>query len=628
MDDPNKIDPALDEQTESLLATAVDVGTDFIPVVGEAKGIYDTYNSVSEGDYVGAGINAAATLLGVVPVVGDTAARALKTATSGIRKSPVNAQMSRAEYDATWKQFDEAETPEEWQKQVKSYVKNDRTVDPVVRTPELEESAKKLVDGDITRQEHLANIEQYKPVTAWDSLPREPSDKSLIFSLKPNQRADGNFVLDTSTAKSFGVSESALSKGDKFNGRLDIPAYKDYDTWIVAGTSKADKGTTYAKAVHYEGKDGKPVKFLASQKMGERIGQGIADKTGYATVSGWVKNLDADSIRKSAGELVDSPEWTQVGFDPRRQGAFYTRSGDNVGAAVKEADEVIQVGPLIYAKEAKIDPDYSGFSNGGFMTNYNRGGIVDKIDREEKVQAEASVEDKRVEQEVEDEMTSIINTPQQASGPDDELSTKVPEQEEEEILEGDPKRPAMISMFHGGLALPDNIIGFDPVSGNPIPVGSSPENVRDDIPAALSVGEYVVPNDVVRWHGLRTYMEMHEEAKMGLMMMQSIDQIKNAPGDGYDDYAEGCGDPNCPVCSMDMGCGQEDCETCGEDCQSDSQEMSKMVDYPEHTVVEEEYQMDEEPSEGVEEYATATVGQDTLTDQEVMMIFGNGRNLH
>jgi hypothetical protein len=123
-------------------------------------------------------------------------------------------------------------------------------------------------------------------------------------------------------------------------------------------------------------------------------------------------------------------------------------------------------------------------------------------------------------------------------------------------------------------------------------------------------------------------MEMHEEAKMGLMMMQSIDQIKNAPGDGYDDYAEGCGDPNCPVCSMDMGCGQEDCETCGGDCQSDSQEMSEMVDYPEHTVVEEEYQMDEEPSEGVEEYETETVGQDKLTDHEVMMIFGNGRNLH
>ena len=274
----------------------------------------------------------------------------------------------------------------------------------------------------------------------------------------------------------------------------------------------------------------------------------------------------------------------------------------------------------------KIDPDYGGFSNGGFMTNYNRGGIVDKIDREEKVQAEASVEDKRVEQEVEDEMTSIINTPRAASGLDEEQSTKTPEQEE--VLEEDPKKPVMISMFHGGLALPANIIGFDPVSGNPIPLGSSPENVRDDIPAALSVGEYVVPNDVVRWHGLRTYMEMHEEAKMGLMMMQSIDQIKSTSGDEYDNYSEGCGDPNCPVCSMDMGCGQEDCETCGGDCQSDAQEMSEMVDYPEHTVVEEEYQMDEEPSEGVEEYETETVGQNTLTDHEVMMIFGNGRNLH
>lgn len=274
------------------------------------------------------------------------------------------------------------------------------------------------------------------------------------------------------------------------------------------------------------------------------------------------------------------------------------------------------------------------------MSNYSRGGIVDKIDREEKVEAEASVEDKRVEQEVEDEMTSIINTPREASGLDEQQSTKVPEQAEEEVSEEDPKRPAMISMFHGGLALPDNIIGFDPVSGNPIPLGSSPENVRDDIPASLSVGEYVVPNDVVRWHGLRTYMQMHEEAKMGLMMMQSINQIKDASGDEYGNYADGCGDPDCSVCSMDMGCGQEDYEThtmpdgtemagaTHEDYEENEQEMSAMVEYPEHTVVEEKYQMDEEPSEGVKEYETKTVGLDTLTDQEVMMLFGNGRNLH
>ena len=42
----------------------------------------------------------------------------------------------------------------------------------------------------------------------------------------------------------------------------------------------------------------------------------------------------------------------------------------------------------------------------------------------------------------------------------------------------------------------------DPVSGNETPVGSLNEEVRDDIPAQLSEGEFVLPADVVRFHGL------------------------------------------------------------------------------------------------------------------------------
>lgn len=70
------------------------------------------------------------------------------------------------------------------------------------------------------------------------------------------------------------------------------------------------------------------------------------------------------------------------------------------------------------------------------------------------------------------------------------------------------------------------IVGHDPVSGNPVPPGSDEENVRDDLPAVLSDGEYVVPADVVRYHGLKTFMEMREEAKLGLMAMAFEGQIQ------------------------------------------------------------------------------------------------------
>jgi len=68
----------------------------------------------------------------------------------------------------------------------------------------------------------------------------------------------------------------------------------------------------------------------------------------------------------------------------------------------------------------------------------------------------------------------------------------------------------------------------DPVSGNDVPVGSTQEEVRDDIPAQLSEGEFVMPADVVRYHGLDKMMALRDEAKMGLQRMDAMGQMGNA----------------------------------------------------------------------------------------------------
>ena len=67
----------------------------------------------------------------------------------------------------------------------------------------------------------------------------------------------------------------------------------------------------------------------------------------------------------------------------------------------------------------------------------------------------------------------------------------------------------------------------DPVSGNDVPVGSTQEEVRDDIPAQLSEGEFVFPADVVRYIGLEKLMQMRQEAKMGLSTMDKMGQMGN-----------------------------------------------------------------------------------------------------
>lgn len=67
----------------------------------------------------------------------------------------------------------------------------------------------------------------------------------------------------------------------------------------------------------------------------------------------------------------------------------------------------------------------------------------------------------------------------------------------------------------------------DEESGNEVPPGSLREEVRDDIPAQLSEGEFVFPADVVRYIGLENLMRMRQEAKQGLTEMEAMGQMGN-----------------------------------------------------------------------------------------------------
>ena len=94
---------------------------------------------------------------------------------------------------------------------------------------------------------------------------------------------------------------------------------------------------------------------------------------------------------------------------------------------------------------------------------------------------------------------------------------------------------------HGGMPCGmDEGLMVDPVSGNDIPIGSTAENVRDDIEIMISEGEYVLPADVVKWHGLKHIMDMEAEAKMGLMGMYGMGLIKytDQEADGEVEEAE------------------------------------------------------------------------------------------
>ena len=85
----------------------------------------------------------------------------------------------------------------------------------------------------------------------------------------------------------------------------------------------------------------------------------------------------------------------------------------------------------------------------------------------------------------------------------------------------------MAFMQQGGLK--DDGMKVDPVSGNQIPPGSLAKEVRDDIPAQLSEGEYVVPADVVQYYGVKHFEDLRDKAKGGLQQMERDGRIGGEP---------------------------------------------------------------------------------------------------
>jgi len=91
---------------------------------------------------------------------------------------------------------------------------------------------------------------------------------------------------------------------------------------------------------------------------------------------------------------------------------------------------------------------------------------------------------------------------------------------------GTPMNEQMKMFGEGGLF--DEGGEVDEESGNDVPIGGTKEGVRDDIPAMLSEGEFVFPEDVTRYHGLEKLMTLRQEAKMGLKKMEAMGQMGNS----------------------------------------------------------------------------------------------------
>ena len=364
------------------------------------------------------------------------------------------------------------EALEAWK--AENYAKDKFRVAPIEK---LEDAAKALREGEITSGEFRELSDAYQPIVPIEEMPNFPTKEEVVQALHATDKRKVQKGV-------IGVNKT-IKDGTPISARLDIPAYNDTDTWVVSlhdGTEKGGATVGYAQTAVLN-----DVNFTTVPLAASSIAAGKG-KTTIARMNGSYVNAEPEEVYNTAKELLEAnPEdWTQVGMNPYRASYFYDKAD---GMPVVSSDQVIQVGPLVFAQNVKKttpDDEMFEFTNKrtGVTANFSEGGMA-----------------------LEEQMAMNF---------------------------GD---------------IPDNTIGQDPVSGNDIPMGSTAENVRDDIPTMLSEGEIVVPADVVNFHGVKLFEDLRAEAKLGYAKMANDGRIGGEPID------------DTPDMDMDISLTLEDLET-------------------------------------------------------------------
>jgi hypothetical protein len=214
------------------------------------------------------------------------------------------------------------------------------------RVPEVEDAAKKLNAGEISTQEYLQTVEKFQPITPLNTVQKRPTNEEIAMALTKNEADSAGIV---------GVNLD-IPEGTMISSRLDIPAYESNDTWVVTlhdGSIKQGLAVGYGQTAVLNG-----VEFVSNPNHAVKIAAGDSNKGTIARINGSWENRDPDDVEKLAKDILngtapDADQWTEVGMNPFRHSYFYRKSD---GMPVANAEQVIQIGPLVLAKKVKTRP--------------------------------------------------------------------------------------------------------------------------------------------------------------------------------------------------------------------------------------------------------------------------------
>jgi len=376
------------------------------------------------------------------------------------------AKVGKDVVDETIEKVDEAKNLLTDPKKIDDWKKQNPNPKPQKRNPDVEKAANDLLDGEITGKQYRSIVKENTPIKKIEEVPSISTFKEIVGSLNKDKSSKGILGLTKN-----------IEDGTRVSSRLDIPAYEKHDVWVVSLHDALDKkgrvDSLQGDILGY-GKTAvlKNVEFKTLPQGASKIAAGRADKGTIARIFGDYYNENPATTKAKAEQVLNDPEWTQVGFNPFKHGYFYDK---DTSMPIKSADEVLQVGALVLAKNAQK------FNLSEAKKLGTQGGL--------KIRTEGKTE-------------TIFS-------------------------KGGTTMKKQMKLFNeGGLEQDGGAV--DPVSGNDVPIGSSKEEVRDDIDAKLSEGEFVFPADVVRFIGLEKLMMIRQEAKAGLKKMEAMGQMGNS----------------------------------------------------------------------------------------------------
>lgn len=267
--------------------------------------------------------------------------------------SPTNPKIQMSDIDRTYTPESTAAAAGMTIKEREQWKEKNKVNQKQVRNPIVQKAASSLFDGDITLDDYVNTVRENQPIKPFTEVPKLPSVKDIIGALDNSKLEKAGVV---------GVNRS-FNDGDKVATRLDIPAYENYDTWVVSIHGQRAEGKDGQILAYGQTAVLKNVQFKTSAKGG--IGIAIEkEKNTIARMWGDWTNESPESVHKRATELMNDPQWVQVGMNPFRHSFFYDKS---TGEAVTSAEEVIQVGALVLAK----NPVKAPFGSQAFIDNFS-----------------------------------------------------------------------------------------------------------------------------------------------------------------------------------------------------------------------------------------------------------------